>query len=270
MNDIPRTHDGHAIMQTMPRLALFAAACAAPAIASGMSWPAVAVGATTFAAVSLHGSANVRSSLFVPTVWRGDAARPLVALTFDDGPDPVRTPQVLDALAESGASATFFMIGRSAQRHPDVVGRVVAAGHQVANHSMTHPRLLNLALSPRMLREMRGGEACLAELSESATPMPYRPPIGLRSPSLMRALRRFPRMVVTWSIHGRDRRASSAHEIADRVLSRASAGDIVLLHDGSDSPGGGPPHTVAATGLIARGLRDRGLACVTLAGMLAR
>lgn len=264
-----------ATLHTTPRLVLFNAACAAPAVIAGvwwpgLTWPALAFGAAAWGAGSIRGSASARSSLFVPTVWRGDVAQPFVALTFDDGPDPTRTPQVLDALGEAGARATFFMIGRAAERHPEIVSQVVAAGHQVANHSMNHPRWLNLATSPRMVREMQEGEACLARLSASVTPMPYRPPIGLRSPSLMRALRRFPRTVVTWSIHGRDRRASSPREICDRVVSRAGAGDIVVLHDGSDASGGGPPHTAAAVGPIARGLRERGLACVTLAQMFGR
>lgn len=288
------------LLQSYPRLLGFAGLCAIPAAATGFAPWAIGVGVVAHGLTVAHGVAGVRSSLLVPTCWHGDRSRAAVALTFDDGPHPASTPTILATLARHGARATFFMIGRWAERHPELTRAVLAGGHQIGNHTRTHPRTLNLRSGRAIAAEIEAGERALREVlesgvvtevepglpavsspagskpatrpgvgTESDTPLRFRPPVGLRSPMLMTALRSFPRPLVTWSVHSHDRTAESPEAIATRVLRRIAPGDIVVLHDGNDRDGSAPRHTAAAVPLILDGLRTRGLLAVTLDALLA-
>lgn len=222
-----------------------------------------------FALVVADGVFRPASGVFMPVVTRGPHDRGQVALTFDDGPDPAVTPKVLDALAAHGARATFFVIGRHVEAHPDLAARIVAEGHQLGNHTQGHARTLNLRSARVMQAEIERAEATLRSVPSGPVGRPpYRPPVGLKSPPLARAAQRLGLEVVMWSLHARDTRGASAEAIATRVLDRVRPGDIVLLHDGHDL--GGPPRMATAEALptILQGLAQRGLEAVTVETLL--
>jgi peptidoglycan/xylan/chitin deacetylase (PgdA/CDA1 family) len=214
------------------------------------------------------------SQLFGPVVARGPADGDRVALTFDDGPNPAWTPALLDLLAAIDVRATFFVIGKWAEREPRLLRELVEAGHALGNHTYSHPTLPKLragAVAHELARCRAAVEAARVEFSRVGGRMLMRPPYGRRRPGTIRAIRAQGYLPVTWSVSGRDwLEGETPDSIASRCLA-AAAGDVVLLHDGRRTE---PPihrgATVAATGLVVQGLAQRGLEPVTLPELLAQ
>ncbi len=150
-------------------------------------------------------------------------------LTFDDGPHPEYTPRVLDVLAAAGTHATFFMVGIAAEGHAALTRRVLADGHEVGNHTWSHPHpgLLRAAVARH---EVTAGSIAIANVI-GARPRYFRPPYGRMRRCMTEAAAEQGQSVVLWSLSGKDwGPLGRARWIAER-LSRARAGDIVLLHD---------------------------------------
>jgi peptidoglycan-N-acetylglucosamine deacetylase len=220
------------------------------------------------ALVLADGIARPGSNLFYPTITHGPRDAKRVALTFDDGPAPDMTPEVLDVLAEYGVRATFFVIGKTLAAQPVLARRMVDEGHVVANHSWQHSRLQNFYFSKWHAREIAHGIHAIAAVTGSAPSSLYRPPVGLKSWALGRVAWQHGLILVAWSLHSHDTRLPNPECIAQRVLKKVRGGDIVLLHDGHDLPGGRRPFCAAALRLILQGLRERGLECVTVPELL--
>jgi peptidoglycan/xylan/chitin deacetylase (PgdA/CDA1 family) len=152
-----------------------------------------------------------------------------VALTFDDGPHPQGTPAVLEALAQAGAVATFFLVGEQVQRNRQLAGEIAAAGHGIALHGQRHRNLLRL--SPAMVAEdlQRGADA--VHDATGVHPVLYRPPYGIFSAGGLAVVRRSHEPLL-WSRWGRDWAARATPEsIAGAVTRDLAAGDVLLLHD---------------------------------------
>jgi peptidoglycan-N-acetylglucosamine deacetylase len=192
---------------------------------AGVMTGAVAAGA----AVAVWGAVSPSSQMFGPTVRRLEDGR-AIALTFDDGPNPLVTPRLLELLDQYGAKATFFLVGTHVRDCAGVAREIAARGHAVGNHSYTHPNLA--IMSARRVEEELAW--CGATI-ESATGMRarlMRPPFGFRGPQLAGAMRRGGLgPLVMWSAMGRDWKPQAAERVRNR-LRRVRGGDIVLLHDG--------------------------------------
>lgn len=258
----------------LTRLNLVSLACGAAgagAVAAFGSSPlTLGLPAAVFLALCADGIARPGSSLAYPTITHGPRDRDRVALTFDDGPDPEVTPQILGALAEYDARATFFSIGRALAAHPALAREIAAGGHELGNHSWQHSRLQNfLAVFEQELEIERGVEA-IAAVTGGRTPPLYRPPLGMKSPPMARAAYRKRVTLIGWSLHSHDSRSSDPDRIARRVLERIRPGDIVLMHDGHDLPGRHRPGTARAVPQILRGLRELGLQAVTVSELLGK
>lgn len=208
------------------------------------------------------------SPWLMPVIKRGDQGLPLVALTFDDGPDSNTTPAILDALQAANAKATFFCIGRHLQAHPDLARRIVLEGHELGNHSFDHSRTLNFARDGAMSTEILKGAKAVQAVTRSEKMPIYRPPVGLKSPPLARIVNRLGLKVVMWSLHARDTGGASAERIASRVLQKIKPGDIVVMHDGHDLAGRTRSEIVEAVGLLLEGLQAKGLQPVTVSQLL--
>jgi peptidoglycan/xylan/chitin deacetylase (PgdA/CDA1 family) len=153
-----------------------------------------------------------------------------VALTFDDGPDPVDTPRLLDLLREKGVKATFFVVGQRADRHPEIVRRAWEEGHLIANHTWSH-RPLFCFLSPRHLRsEIERGNDCIERICGVRTRY-FRSPVGLRHPLLRFELQRAGVEYVSWRIRSYDTIIENSAFLARRILSQVASRDIILMHD---------------------------------------
>lgn len=196
-------------------------------------------------ATGVVGAAPVATPAVVPAVLSRTSGRPessrTVALTFDDGPDPRWTPQVLELLARYGAVATFCLIGENAARHEDLVRRIADAGMRVCNHTHTHDTQLATGSEDRLIREVVDPKADLAR--RSGAPVSYfRAPGGNWGESIQRTSAQHGMQPLGWSVDSRDWRQPGAAEIARGVQDRMHPGAIVLLHDG----GGRRDQTVAA------------------------
>ncbi|MGW9495707.1 polysaccharide deacetylase family protein [Streptomyces prasinus] len=176
----------------------------------------------------------------VPAGAGGPGALRPVALTVDDGPDPRWTPRLLDVLDAHGVRATFFVVGERAGRHPDLLRRVLAAGHTIGNHTYSHPQPF-AALSPALIREEIRRTQRVVSDETGFTPTLFRAPAGGWSRTVLGAARDQGLASVDWSVDPKDWRSPPTARIVRTVLS-ARRGDIVLCHDG----GGDRSRTVAA------------------------
>jgi len=192
---------------------------------------------------------------------------PLVALTFDDGPDPERTPGVLDALAEQGAKATWFVMLDRAEANPGLVERMLADGHDVGLHGVDHQRLTDLS-GPEAQRHIASGAQRLSQLL--GVPIRFfRPPYGAQSITTYLAARRLGLDVVVWSADCDDWNTYPEAEIADRLLAAATPGAILLLHDSlADTPNQPRLERAEVVRLVVRGLAARGMRSVRLGTLL--
>jgi peptidoglycan-N-acetylglucosamine deacetylase len=161
------------------------------------------------------------------------------------------------------------VIGRNLERHLAVGERVVAAGHEIGNHSWTHSYFQNFYTTGQHASDIARNSALIRQLTGSSAAPLYRPPVGLKSPSLARAAHAQGLRIVAWSVHTRDTMSRDATSMATRALSRIQAGDIVLLHDGHDREGQRRRIAAEALPLILAGLRERGLECVTVSKLLS-
>jgi peptidoglycan/xylan/chitin deacetylase (PgdA/CDA1 family) len=170
-----------------------------------------------------------RNQWLVDNRSRVDGAN-CIALTFDDGPDPVDTPKLLDLLREKNVKATFFAVGKRADQHPEIVRRAASEGHLIANHTWSHYSLFCF-LTPSRLREEieRGTES--VRRSCGLRPRLFRSPVGLRHPLLRPYLKAAGLEYVSWTIRSRDTFTRNSGVLAQRILNQAASGDIVLLHD---------------------------------------
>lgn len=199
------------------------------------------------------------------SIWRARRSAPAIALTFDDGPDPVHTPRVLDLLAREGVPGAFFLIGRRAQAMPEIARRIVEEGYDVGNHTWSHRNLW--ACGPRETdREIRGGHDAI-ERAAGAAPRFFRPPWGMTNLAMFPSLRRVGTPCVLWTLQPEGRRPASAARQLERVGARVKPGAILDLHDADGVPGAGARLREALPRLIET-LRARGYALVPLRDVL--
>jgi peptidoglycan/xylan/chitin deacetylase (PgdA/CDA1 family) len=184
-----------------------------------------------------------------------------VALTFDDGPDPVDTPKLLDLLRAKGVKATFFVVGKRADQHPEIVRRAWNEGHLIANHTWSHYPLFCFLTPARLRAEIERGTESVRR-SCGFRPRLFRSPVGLRHPLLGPCLNDAGLEYVSWTIRTRDTLTSDSGALARRILNQAASGDIILLHD--RLPGGTHAMLEALPRVIDE-LRERGFQFV-LAG----
>jgi peptidoglycan/xylan/chitin deacetylase (PgdA/CDA1 family) len=212
-----------------------------------------------------HATYSVRSQWLGRTDWRGRTDSQAVALTFDDGPGP-DTERILDVLAEHQVCATFFMIGRHVERFPQIAKRIVGSGHEVGNHSYSHPIYLYRS-ARETSRQLERAQAVIAATA-GISPKLARPPCGVRTPAYFRAARRLGLRTVQWDVAGFDWKRRSGEQIAHDVLRKVRTGSIVLLHDGDSEGKRDRRETVVALPLIIEGLGARGLRVVPLSQLL--
>lgn len=168
-----------------------------------------------------------------PVIYQRDNGDRNIALTFDDGPHPIYTAEILDILAEYGIRATFFVIGENAEQYPDLLQRELTEGHEIGNHTQSHP-LRNLSRE-QMEQEISACETTIGELLDRRTHL-FRPPGGIISQTVMALAEHHSYRVILWSIDTRDWAHCPVPDITKNVLDHISDGDIILMHDAIDKP----------------------------------
>lgn len=185
-----------------------------------------------------------------------------IALTFDAGASAAPTPDLLDALASAGLRVTFFLTGKWCERNPDLVKRIAADGHEIANHTYSHKDLRTLT-DEQIRAQLADMNDVVVRLTGRDTAPYFRPPYGARDKRVLNAAADAGYSSIYWSVDSWDafKTGITADEIRDRVLEKARAGDIVLMHCGSR------PTAEALPGIIDE-LRSRGLEIVTVSELL--
>lgn len=158
----------------------------------------------------------------------------IVALTFDDGPNPTYTPQILTVLREHRVSATFFLLGRNVDAYPDHARQIATESHAIGNHSYSHRRFPSLSRK-ELIREIFACDEAIFRAT-GQRPRIARPPFGHQTPAQRILLRRLGYQTIFWSASGEDWKGDPADDIASRVIANAVPGGIILLHDGWEPP----------------------------------
>jgi peptidoglycan/xylan/chitin deacetylase (PgdA/CDA1 family) len=242
-------------------------------VTGGPALAGTVLGAAWAAGFAYYHAQVPTSQLYGRTICRAPGAGKLIALTYDDGPNPRHTADLIRLLDRHQARASFFLIGRWASREPGLVRELVEAGHAIGNHTHTHPTM-PLRGAARIRDELRrcrdaveGAGVSFAEIGGAAM---MRPPYGRRRPGTLRTMRGEGYVPVTWSITGWDwRRRITAERIA-RHCAKASEGDVILLHDGGDTgPEVDRSPSVEATELILVRYAAEGYRFVTVPELVA-
>ncbi|CAM3928512.1 polysaccharide deacetylase family protein [Cohnella lubricantis] len=198
-------------------------------------------------------------------VWEVPMDEPLIALTFDDGPDERTTSRILDLLDQYHAKATFFVVGRRADLYPEIVKREALEGHEIANHTYTHMYFNRRLRQDDIEKEIDRTGSRLQELTGQECRY-FRPPGGFYNDTVVRIAREHGYTVVLWSWHQdtRDWISPGVSRIVNKVLNNARNGDIVLLHDHVE----GSTQTVQALAQILPELSRRGFRMVTVSELM--
>ena len=220
-----------------------------------------AAGAASLACV-LH---RRGSQFFGPSIWHGPRNRKQIALTIDDGPSE-QTPEFLALLDTLGVRATFFQCGKNIDRLPRIAAQVRDAGHEIGNHTYSHPRLI-FCTPARIREEIRDTQAAIRRATGIQARL-FRAPYGIRSFGLREALREHGLTGVLWTVMGHDWDWEDI-EIAHYVVWHVSNGAIICLHDGDrTSPQVDRNNTILALRQIIPKLYESGYTFVTAGEML--
>lgn len=205
--------------------------------------------------------AFVQHSLTMPSLVRAPGTyymayteEKVVALTFDDGPDPIDTPAVLDILKEKNVPATFFVLGEAARANPHLLKRISEEGHEIGNHSFHHDYKQR-----HLVEELKQTDQAIYAATGIRTNF-YRPPGGFLSKSQLETLNTNGYVAALWSVDSKDWRNPGPMQIVDNVMENVFPGAIILLHDGGEQR----IQTVKALGPIIEALQNKGYRLTTL------
>jgi len=230
-----------------------------------LRWLGVAAPLSAFVILSGLGVAFPRLEYFGPTFCAAPGSALEVALSFDDGPDPASTPQLLDLLKDHGVTATFFCIGERVAAEPALARRIVAEGHALENHSQHHGWWMNFLWGAALRRELGAAQDTI-EAATGRRPRLFRSPMGLSNPHLHSALGELDLRLVGWSVGQRfDQWRGAPGTTVSRLLNKIRPGSVIMLHDGGLRHGHLP---AMVTGLIS-GLKARGYTLVGVEELMA-
>lgn len=216
---------------------------------------------TASSALQISPTASSALQLYQP-LSHGNPRLPEVALTFDDGPQPDVTPQVLVILQRFHSKATFFCVGQQVQEYPNIVSQEQQEGNLVEGHSWSHPDL-RLLDGPTIHQQVAQDTQAI-QRATGVSPTFFRPPYGERSATVAAQLQQFGLSTILWSVDPQDWARPGTDTIVTRVLQATTNGSIILLHDG----GGNRAQTLAALPTIMSALQQRGLRFVTIQQMV--
>lgn len=195
---------------------------------------------------------------------RADTSEKVIALTYDDGPYPPYTNQLLDVLNSHKIKATFFLIGRNIEKHPEIVREIGSRGDELANHSYSHKDMM-FKPNDFLVSEIEKTDKLLEDLGVKQESISFRPPWGRRFLVLSYLVAQMHKKLIMWDVDSYDYEPKlTADDIANQVIKKARSGSIVVMHDG----GGDRSRTVAATDKIVKVLQSQGYSFKTVSELL--
>lgn len=182
-----------------------------------------------FLTIEFYGAYHIGSNFHLRAICQGASTGKLIALTFDDGPAS-QTEAVLKTLQEFEAKATFFCIGRHIQGNTGILKKMDAAGHLIANHSFSHSPFFDFKSRRQMMEEL---EQTTMEIRNATgrSPLFFRPPFGVTTPAMSRAVGTLGLTVIGWNIRSLDTSIKDREKLVERIKSRVRPGAILLMHD---------------------------------------
>ncbi len=205
---------------------------------------------------------------FLRIISRGHKGKPMVSLTFDDGPDPVTTRPLLQLLDRYAVKASFFVTGEKAAQHGDLISDILAHGHDIGNHSFSHDPFLMLRHAKTLYREIESTQTLLKRFGIS--PAAFRPPVGITNPRLAGVLAQQGLYCVTFTCRAFDGGNRQIENLSGRILKKVKLDGIILLHD--VQPKGAPDagEFLKEVDLLLSGLKSKGLQPVPLAELIGK
>lgn len=224
---------------------------------------AVSLTLVLVAFVALWNVASARTfQFFGDLVDRVETNEKLVALTFDDGPDPAGAQQVLDLLKAEDIQATFFLMGRDLEKHPELGRQIADAKHEIGNHTFNHQRMIGV-LPSTVAKEIEDTDAQIRRTGYSGE-IHFRPPNGKKLFALPHYLKEHDRTTVMWDVEPDSAGTPTAHQIAEQTLKETKPGSIILLHPMYASR----EQTRQALRPVITGLKERGYRFLTVSALL--
>lgn len=209
-----------------------------------------------------------RFGFFLPIISRGTSGKNAIALTFDDGPDSLSTPLLLRLLSKYRVKATFFVNGKKAARHPELIEAILLQGHLIGNHSYSHDTLIFLKSFQVIVKEIEHTENVLRNFG--VRPIAFRPPAGITSPRFRQALLKSDVYIINFSCRAFDGGNRWIENISRNILKRIRPDDIVLLHDIRQKNERLTLHWLNEIELILMGLKNKGLSVLPLSEIIGR
>ena len=209
-----------------------------------------------------------RFGFYLPVISRGTSGKKAVAITFDDGPDPLTTPLLLKLLLTHQVKATFFITGKKAAAHPELVKELVRQGHSVGNHSYHHSYRMLFKTCPSIVADIEATQKVLRDFG--IRPLAFRPPAGITSPRLGSALLKTGLYLVNFSCRPLDGGNRRINNIAQKILNRIGPDDIVLLHDNRPPDEGLIPAWLNEIELLLAGIETKGLMVLPLSELIGK
>ena len=175
----------------------------------------------------VYASCNIRSNIYLKVFCKKQTEEKIVAVTFDDGPDPIQTPKVLQILKEQQIPACFFCIGHKVTGNESLIRQIIDDGHLIGNHSFTHTGHFPLYSLSRMKKDMQACQSALEQVTSQKIRL-FRPPFGVTNPTIAKAVR-----ILGYTPIGRtfDTQHPSKEKVLRRIRTRLRPGSIILLHD---------------------------------------
>jgi peptidoglycan/xylan/chitin deacetylase (PgdA/CDA1 family) len=221
-----------------------------------------------FIIVCLAASLMPTTSFFLPVVSRGPPEKGAVALTFDDGPDPASTLKLLALLSRYDATATFYVNGCRAEKHPELIREIVSQGHAIGNHSYSHDNFIMLKSSAALKQEIVKTQRVLERLG--VVPHTFRPPVGVTNPKLGAILERLDMYAVNFSRRAGDRGNRQVTTLSRKIMKRLRPGDIIMLHDIWPHDEQKARHWLMEVDRILSGIQDKHMKILPLAALIDR
>lgn len=177
------------------------------------------------------GAFRMDAKIFTPAYCSlPQANKKNLILSFDDGPDPIITPLILDILKTHHAKAVFFCIGKKIVAHPEIITRMVAEGHIVGNHSYNHSNFLGMYSTKKVRAEIERTEHAIIDCVGTSLRL-YRPPFGVTNPNIAKSIKLLKMKTIGWNVRSFDTVTANRTDLLERIQKNLKNGDIVLLHD---------------------------------------
>lgn len=177
----------------------------------------------------IWGIFDIRVSLLAKVINRLKTSEKQVVLTFDDGPNAY-TPQILAILKSANVKAVFFIIGKNAEKHPEIVKQIVEDGHTIGIHTQRHAVNFPFYGSKKVEKELKDCQQILESITSRKIIL-FRPPFGIINPVIAKVARQMGLTIVGWGIRSLDTKAKDADKLLHKISGRLSNGSIILLHD---------------------------------------